>query len=193
MRSRQISVAEKLNVDRKIITLLNFSKNYSGMNAYSLALIILLAARDVFAQTDSFDVFTYQSPEFFTKSVLSSEVHFNMTNKDGSFCTITLYKSQPAKKDVMKDVISQWNEQVVKRLAKANKKPVRIMTEQLWDGWVSTLAVGNFYQNKKKCVVMLHSFRKNQTSACAVFAFSDKIFKGSVESFSQNLHLINQQ
>ena len=162
------------------------------MNAYSLALIILLAATDVFAQTDSFDVFTYQPPAFFSKSELSSEVHFNMTNKDGSFCTITLYKSLPAKKDVLKDVISQWNEQVVKRLTKANKKPARIVTEQFWDGWVSTLAVGNFYQNKKKCVVMLYSFRKNQTSACAVFAFSDKIFKGPVEGFSQNLHLINQ-
>ena len=162
------------------------------MNAYSVALIILLAATDVFAQPDSFEVFSYQPPEFFTKSELSAEVHFTMTNKDGSFCTITLYKSQPAKKDVMKDVISQWNEQVVKRLTKANKKPARVMTEQLWDGWVSTLAIGNFYQNKKKCVVMLYSFRKNQTSACAVFAFSDKIFKAPVEGFSQNLHLINQ-
>ena len=153
---------------------------------------VLFPTSVLVAQTDSFDVFTYQPPEFFTKGALSSEVHFNMTNKDGSFCTITLYKSQSAKKDVMKDVISQWNEQVVKRLNKANKKPARIMTEQLWDGWVSTLAVGNFYQNKKKCIVMLYSFRKNQTSACAVFAFSDKIFKGSVEGFSQNLHLINQ-
>ena len=143
-----------------------------------------------FAQTNSFDVFTYQPPEFFTKSELPSRVQFNMTNKDGSFCTITMYKSFPAKEDVMKDVISQWNEQVVKRLTKANKKPARIMTEQLWDGWVSTLAIGNFYQNKKKCVVMLHSFRKNNITACVVFAFSDKIFKGPVELFSKNLHLI---
>ncbi|MFC0774880.1 hypothetical protein [Terrimonas alba] len=155
--------------------------------------LAMFATINVFAQTDSFDVFTYQPPEFFTKSVLSSEVHFTMTNKDGSFCTITLYKSLPSKTDVMKDVISQWNERVVKRLTKANKKPARIMTEQLWDGWVSTLAIGNFYQNKKKCVVMLHSFRKNQSTTCAVFAFSDKIFKGPVEDFSQNLHLINQQ
>lgn len=163
------------------------------MKKYFLMPLVVFAATDVFAQTDSFDVFTYQPPEFFTKSELPSAVHFNMTNNDGSFCSITLYKSQSAKKDVMKDVISQWNEQVVNRLAKANKKPARIMTEQLWDGWVSTLAIGNFYQNKKKCVVILHSFRKNQTSACAVFAFSDKIFKGPVEGFSQNLHLINQQ
>ena len=151
----------------------------------------MLATLHVTAQTDSFDVFTFQHPEFFTKSKLSSELNLKLTNKDGSFCTITLHKSQSAKKNVMKDVISQWNEQVVKRLTKANKKPARIMTEQLWDGWVSTLAVGNFYQNRKKCVVMLYSFRKNQTSACAVFAFSDKIFKGPVEGFSQNLHLIN--
>ena len=151
----------------------------------------MLATLHVTAQTDSFDVFTFQHPEFFTKSKLSSELNLKLTNKDGSFCTITLHKSQSAKKNVMKDVISQWNEQVVKRLIKANKKPARIMTEQFWDGWVSTLAIGNFYQNRKKCVVMLYSFRKNQTSACAVFAFSDKIFKGPVEGFSQNLHLIN--
>ena len=161
------------------------------MKKYLLINLVMIATLHVIAQTDSFDVFTFQHPEFFTKSKLSSELNLKLTNKDGSFCTITLHKSQSAKKNVMKDVISQWNEQVVKRLIKANKKPARIMTEQLWDGWVSTLAVGNFYQNRKKCVVMLYSFRKNQTSACAVFAFSDKIFKGPVEGFSQNLHLIN--
>ena len=59
------------------------------------------------------------------------------------------------------------------------------MKEQLWDGWVSTLAIGNYYQNKKKCVVMLHSFRKNKTAACAVFEMSDKIFKGPVDNFSK--------
>ena len=163
------------------------------MKKLFLISLIVFATIQVFAQPDSFDVFTYQPPEFFIKSELTSEVHFTMTNNDSSFCSITLYKSQSAKKEVMKDVISQWNKEVVKRLAKANKKPARVMTEQLWDGWVSTLAIGNFYQNKKKCVVMLYSFKKNQTSACAVFAFSDKIFKGPVEGFSKNLHLINRQ
>ncbi len=145
-----------------------------------------------FAQTDSFDVFTYQPPDFFSKSELLSRVRFNLKNNDTSFCTITLYKSLPAKEDVMKDVISQWNELVVKRLLKADKKPSRILTEQLWDGWASTLAIGNFYQNKKKCVVMLYSFTKDNKVACTVFAFSDKSFKGPVELFSKNLHLINQ-
>ena len=63
------------------------------------------------------------------------------------------------------------------------------MTEQLWDGWASTLAIGNFYQNKKKCVVMLYSFRKDKTSACVVYTLSDKNFKGPIETFSKNLHL----
>jgi hypothetical protein len=152
----------------------------------------LITITDSFAQTSSFDVFTCQPPEFFTKSELPSRLQFNMTNKDGSFCTITLYKSLPAKEDVMKDVTSQWNEQVVKRLTKANKKPEKIMTGQYLDGWESTLAIGNFYQNKKKAVVMLYSFRNNKTTACAVFEMSDKIFKGPVEKFSKNLHLINQ-
>ena len=142
-----------------------------------------------FAQTNSFDIFTYQPPEFFTKGILPSQLQFGLKNNDTSFCLITLYKSQPAKDDIMKDVMGQWNEQVVKRLIKANKKPLKIMTEQLWDGWASTLAIGNFYQNKKKAVVMLHSFRKDKTTACVVYTLSDKNFKGPVETFSKNLHL----
>jgi hypothetical protein len=158
---------------------------------YFLTQVIAFAAISIYAQTDSFDVFTYLAPEFFSKSELQSGVQFNLTNKDGSFCTITLYSSQPSKADVIKDVASQWSKQVVKRLGKADKKPARVLTEQLWDGWVSTLAIGNFYYGKRKCIVMLNSFRKDQISACAVFAFSDKIFKGPVENFSRNLHLKN--
>ena len=159
---------------------------------YFLIPLVAFATINVFAQTDSFDVFTYQSPQFFSKIELSAGLQFTMRNADSNFCTITLYKSQQAKKDVMKDIISQWNEQVVKRLPKANKKPGRIMTGQLWYGWASTLAIGNFYQNKKKCVVMLQSFGKNETSACVVFAFSDPLFKGAIEDISQNLQLKDQ-
>jgi len=49
----------------------------------------------------------------------------------------------------MKGISSRWNKQVVKQLTKANKKPLKIMTEQLWDRWASTLAIGNFYEQKK--------------------------------------------
>lgn len=162
------------------------------MKKQFLVLMMIFTTVNIFSQPSGFDVFTYQPPEFFTKSELPSRVQFNITNNDTSFCTITLYKSLPAKADVMKDVISQWNQQVVKRLGKADKKPGRIYTQQMWDGWASTVAIGNFYQNKKKCIVMLHSFRKNNQSACAVIAFSDKIFKAPIENFSRNLHLINQ-
>jgi hypothetical protein len=157
-----------------------------------LSTLLLLLQTRCFAQADSFDVFSYQSPEFFTKTELPSSLQFSLSNADGHFCTLTLYKKQPAKKDGMKDVISQWNEQVVKRLTRANKKPAKIMTDQPWDGWASTLAIGNFYQNKKKCIVMLFSFRKDQSTACAVFAFTDRIFKGTVEAFSRNLQLNDQ-
>ena len=145
------------------------------------------------AQTDSFDVFTFQKPEFFTKSELPSRVQFSLTNKDGSFCLITLYKSQPAKEDILKDITGQWNEQVVKRLTKADKKPQRILTEQMWDGWASTLGIGNFYHKKKKSVIMLNSFRSNKTTACVVFAFTDKTFKGPIDNFSKNLHLLKPE
>ncbi|HEY6062166.1 MAG TPA: hypothetical protein VIV35_01080, partial [Chitinophagaceae bacterium] len=141
------------------------------------------------AQTGSFSVFIYQPPEFFTKTNLSSRLQFNLTNNDTSFCIITLYKSQPAKDSVIHDVKGQWTEYVLNQLSKADKKPARIYTQQMWDGWVSTVAIGNFYQGKK-CVVMLNSFRKRFTTACVVYAFSDKSFKGVIDKFSKNLHLL---
>jgi hypothetical protein len=149
----------------------------------------LLIALQCFAQTDSFDVFNYQAPEFFTRSKLPSRVQFNLANNDTSFCTIILYKSQHSKADIKKEINSQWSEYVVKQFSKADKKPQRILTEQLWDGWASTVAIGNFYQRKKKCVVMLNSFTKDGTTAFVVFALSDKSFKGVVDNFSKNLHL----
>ena len=150
-----------------------------------------LTVFEAVAQTDSFDVFTYQPPEFFTKNKLPSRLQFNMINNDTSFCTITLYKSMPAKKDSLQNLFYQWEEQVVKRLSKASKNPLKIMAGEFVDGWQSSLAIGNFYQNKKKCVVMLYSFRKNNTMACAVIEMSDKIFKQPVEVFSKNLQLKN--
>jgi len=153
-----------------------------------LLLFFMLLCSMAKAQTDSFDVFIYTTPEFFTKSILPSRAQFNLTNPDKSSCTITLYKSQPATDSVIHDVMRKWNEQVVKRLRKASPKPIRIYTEQIWQGWESTVAIGNFYEGKKKCVVMLNSFRKEKTSACVVYAMTDKIFKGATESFSQNLH-----
>ena len=141
------------------------------------------------AQVDSFDVFTFKTPAFFGKSQLPSRVQLSMKNNDTSFCLITLYKSGVAQKDLLQDISNQWNEQVVKCFNKADKKPQRIYTQQLWDGWASTVAIGNCMQNKKKVVVMLNSFRSGKTTSCIVFAFSGKIFKGPVESFSQNLHL----
>ena len=145
------------------------------------------------AQTDSFDVFIYKTPEFFTSSILPSRAQFTLTDSDTSSCSITLYKSQMAADNVIQDVIRQWKEQVVKKLRKASSKPLRILTEQLWDGWVSTLAIGNYYSGKKKCVVMLNSFRRSKTSVCVVYTFTDKLFKGPIETFSQNLHVINPE
>lgn len=156
-----------------------------------LMLVVAFAYLNATAQIDSFDVFTFRPPEFFVRSEVSSALQFSLKSSDGNFCTITLYKSQQVREDSMKVMISQWNEQVLKKLDKANKKPLKVMTGKQWDNWSSIVAIGNFYQRKKKCVVMLNSFVNNQTTSCVVFAFSDPLFKNAIQDFSKNLHLIN--
>jgi hypothetical protein len=146
-----------------------------------------------FSQIDSFDVFSYQQPEFFTKNALSSSVQYSLTNKDGSFCTITLYKSLPSTADTVQTIMNQWNAFVLRRLTKADKKPVQTLTGKAVEGWASSLAMGNFYRDSKKAIVMLLSFKAEKRSACVVFTCSDKSFKGPIEAFSNNIHLIQQQ
>jgi hypothetical protein len=145
------------------------------------------------SQKDRFDVFTYETPEYFSKSELPARLQWSLNNNDTSFCVITIWKSQPAPNNLMNVLKSQWNEYVRKPLNKADKKPLQVLTGQLCDGWTSTLAIGNFYQNKKKCIALLYSFRNDKMSACAVYAFSDKMFKGPIETFSKNLHLTTKK
>jgi hypothetical protein len=164
-----------------------------GKSAVAILILFLLFANpaQIQAQTERFDVFSFQSPPFFIKSESGKSIHFTLENDDTSFCTISLYKTEGARKDLKFTVMKQWNSLVYKQLTKADKKPAKIMTGEKLDGWQSALAIGNFYHNKKKSVVMLYSFRRGNESACAVFAFSDKLFKLPVEEFSSHLHLVN--
>lgn len=150
---------------------------------------LLITVTTALAQTDSFDVYKYQTPQFFTRTVLPSKVQFSYKENDTTFCIISIYKSQRSQGDTLKDITAQWNEYVVKPFSKADKKPGKIVNDQVVvDEWGSSMAIGNFYQNKKKCIVFITSFRKGNTTACAVYAFSYKLAKGPVETFSKNLH-----
>ncbi len=135
-----------------------------------------------------FDVFTYRRPILYDQSLLPSRLQFSYHHNDTNFCIITLYKSA-AGSSVTENITQQWNEFVLKRLTKADKKPAKVLTGQTVDGWASSVAIGNFYQGKKKCVVMINSFTKDKTTACVVFALTDKNFKPVVDDFSANLHL----
>lgn len=152
---------------------------------------MLLSMNQTVAQTDSFSVFTCKSPQFFTKSKLPARLQYNLKNNDTSFCTITLYKTQPATINDTADIKGRWMEYAVKRLTKADKAPAKIYTGEVLDGWASTVAVGNFYEKKKKGVVMINMFTKNKITACVVYVMSDRIFMPVADTFSRNLHFIN--
>jgi len=124
------------------------------MTKYTLLLFIetIIFVSSCFAQSDSFDIYKYLAPEFFTKTELPSKIEISIMNSDTSFCTITLYKSISSKSNAMQDVARQWNERVVKRLNKANKKPAGILIEQMWEGWSSTLAIGIFIKTKRSAL-----------------------------------------
>jgi len=53
----------------------------------SLYLVLSFLTVQDFAQTDGFDIFSFQPFEFFTKSKLLTRQPFNLSDDDTSFCT----------------------------------------------------------------------------------------------------------
>jgi hypothetical protein len=160
---------------------------------FTIWITLILFTCQGYSQADSFDVFRFILPELFTKTEMPSVVHLQMKNNDTSFCRITLYKCLVSTGDTMETMIRQWNEQVVKKVIKADEKPKQLVSGKSLDGWSLSLALGNFYENGKKGIVMLNSFKKGDMAASVVFTFNDRIFQPPIEEFTKNLHLINDQ
>jgi hypothetical protein len=158
--------------------------------------IILLLVISVFTANTSaqnlYSIFSYKLEQGFDTLQMPNYVLHRMEKDDGAFCDISLHKAEKSKGIGNKNIISQWNEVVVKPFDKASKKPIQIYTGNKIDGWDIKIAIGNFYTGKKKCVVMLNSFTKDNRTAFIVYAFSDKLFQWVVEEFSKNVKLPNK-
>jgi hypothetical protein len=139
-----------------------------------------------------YSIFSYKLEEGFDTLQMPKYVLHRMEKEDGSFCDIALYKAEKSKGDGNKNILSQWNKAIVKTFDSASKKPIKIYSGKKIDGWDIKVAVGNFYVGKKKCVVMLNSFSKDDRTAIVTYAFSDRLYQWVVEEFSNNLKMPNK-
>jgi hypothetical protein len=157
-----------------------------------LSLTFSLLLHQAFSQSDTFDIFSYKVPEFFSRQTLANSIVLSLSDKGGTACTITLYKSQPSTESDLKNLKRQWNEQVVKRYNGITSKP-QIHTGQAVDNWKTSLGIGNCKINKKKNIVMLNSYTGQGSTAFVVYSFNDPIFQGPIGAFSNDLKLISDQ
>jgi hypothetical protein len=160
---------------------------------HKLALIITLSliTSTCFSQTDTFDVFTYRPPEFFSKQVLANSIVFSRTEK-GNACTITLYKSKVFTGGDSLNFMRQWNNDIIKRYRGITRKP-KLYTGAIVNEWHSTLGIGKCTINKKSNIIMLNSNTYQGKTFSVVYSFNDPIFQPVIEKFSENLKpLIDQ-
>jgi hypothetical protein len=139
-----------------------------------------------------YSIFSYKLEEGFDTLQMPNYVLHRMEKEDGSFCDITLYKAEKSRGAGNKNILNQWNEAVVKTFDRASKKPVRMYSGKKIDGWDSKVAVGNFYVGKKKCVVVLNAFSRDNRTAIVTYAFSDRLYQWIVQEFSNNLKIPNK-
>jgi hypothetical protein len=159
------------------------------MKKILLSLTLTLLIQYAFSQSDTFDIFSYKVPQFFSRQTLANTIVLSMSEKSGIACTITLYKGQPSKEDDTANLIRQWNNEVRKRYNGATSKP-QLHTGAIIDNWKSTLGIGKSTINKKSNIIMLNSYSNSSTTGFIIYSFNDPIYKGPIEFFAENLKLL---
>ena len=161
------------------------------MNKLILTFTLIFITSVSFSQTDTFDVFTYQKPEFFSRQVLANSIVLSMTD-NGNTCTITLYKSTTFTGSDSRNLMRQWNNDIIKRYNGISPKP-QLHTGAMVNEWNSTLGIGKCTINKKSNIVMLNSNTRQGKTASVVYSFNNPIFQPVIEKFSANLKLLASQ
>jgi hypothetical protein len=180
-------VAQYILFGKEIVAI----KNKKMKKSFLLLCVICAFVQNTNAQT-LYSIFSYKLEEGFDTLQMPNYVLHRMEKEDGSFCDITIYKAEKSKGEGNKNILNQWNEAVVKTFDRASKKPVKIYSGKKLDGWDSKVAIGNFYVGKKKCVVILNSYSKDNRAAFVTYAFSDRLFQWIVNEFSKNLKMPNK-
>ena len=122
-------------------------------HVYFLSLSIV----QVFAQKQTFDLFTYTPPKGWKQEIKEGVVSYTFINKkDKSWCQTGLYKSTTSKGDIEADFDSEWKTLIVEQY-KTNDPPMGIDISEA-EGWKIKSGAGKFIFNGKETMVVLTTF-----------------------------------
>ena len=159
------------------------------MIRFAVAILLLVSAESLVAQTETFDLITYTPPKDWAKDVKESSVSYTTVNeKKNTWCQIRILKSTIGKGGIEQDFESEWQDLIVK-----NYKPTepRQLNVQESGDWKIGTGVVKFTFNNSDGLAMLTTFTGFQRCASIIAITNSQDYLRDIEGFLSTIVLEN--
>lgn len=150
-----------------------------------LALPILLACSNAFAQTAKFDIATYTTPTGYSVEKDEDSIVFSKESSAG-YCVITLTRAAESVGDSGKNFELLWKGMVSGGLDAAAPQRGKQGSK---NGWLTEVGVGVVEKGEVKGAVMLTTFTGNGQVVAIIALTNSESFQPDIVSFVDNLKL----
>lgn len=157
--------------------------------AYFLFLFAaIINSSTVLAQSQTFDVFSYEAPKGWNKEATTGGVSYSYTDKKkGSYCIISIFHSRASEGNSQTDFEKQWQTMVATPLGVTDTP--NIQKGESINNWENISAAVAFKQNGLSAVVILASFTGFDKTANIIFITNDQAYLTQVDAFTNTIHL----
>ena len=149
---------------------------------------LLIVTVGLFAQKESFDLATYNSPKGWKKEKTESSVSFGKEDvKKGTYCLLILYKSVTSLGSSRENFDAAW-ESIVKEIVPVTTAP-EIQASAEEEGWEGQTGYAPFEKDELKGVAMLVNMSGYQTMMNLVILTNTQDYQTDIESFLTSVKL----
>ena len=150
-----------------------------------ILLLVFLAASNVFAQTEKFDIVTYTPPAGFAVEKDAGSVRFSRES-GSNFCVISLTRSADSVGESMQNFAVLWKAMATDGL---NAAAPQMGKAGLKDGWQAELGYGSFEKDGLKGAALLTTFTGNHKVVAIFVLTSSDTCNADIEKFVDNVKL----
>jgi hypothetical protein len=155
-------------------------------NSFLLLLLICLPVK-ILAQTNNFDVFTYNEPKEWKKDTKPGVVVYTTGDeKKATYCMIAIYASRTGSGNSQQDFAEEWKK-IAAPLGAGQATQQQDGGETA--GWHLVTGTGTFKNAAGTAAAMLNTFSANNKTASLLFVFNDAGYQKTLEDFSVNVKI----
>jgi hypothetical protein len=152
------------------------------MKKIALFCVFSFFLANLFAQKQTYDLFTFTPPKGWTKEEKQNVIIYTgVDNKNKTWCQIGVYKSTASKGNIEADLQSEWNELAAKQFNIVDN--MQATETQEADGWKIKSASGKFSFNKQDAAIILTTFSGYNRCVSIMATTNSQAYLETIENF----------